>query len=103
MELWDVLTTSRELHEEMGVRADMRNAELAFTLKREDSFCDVWLIKQNVDLDHCKMQAEEVSAVKWASPDEIRRMAAQGGFWGCRYLEDLFGLINRRRTYGQAT
>ena len=42
MELWDVLTTSRELHEEMGVRADMRNAELAFTLKREDSFCDVW-------------------------------------------------------------
>jgi len=94
---------ARELHEEIGVRADMRNAELAFTLKREDSFCDVWLIRQNVYLDHCKMQAAEVSAVKWASPEEIRRMTAQGAFWGYRYLEDLFGLINRRRTYGQAT
>ena len=76
----------------------MRNAKLAFTLKREDSFCDVWVIGQNVDLDHCRMQAAEVSAVKWALPEEIRGMTAQGVFWGYRYLEDLFSLIYRRRT-----
>ena len=89
---------ARELLEETGIRADMRNAELAFTLRREDSFCDVWLIRQNVDLDHCTMQAEEVSAVGCASPDEIRSMTAQGVFWSYRYLEDLFSLIRRRRT-----
>jgi len=89
---------ARELLEETGIRADMRNAELAFTLNREDSFCDVWLIRQNVDLDHCTMQAEEVSAVGWASPEEIRSMTAQGVFWSYRYLEDLFSLISRRRT-----
>jgi len=84
---------ARELLEETGIRADMCNAELVFTLKREDSFCDVWLIRQNVDLDHCAMQAEEVSAVKWASPAEIGNMTAQGVFWSYRYLEDLFSLI----------
>ena len=89
---------ARELLEETGIRADMRNAELAFTLNREDSFCDVWLIRQNVDLDHCTMQAEEVSTVGWASPEEIRSMTAQGVFWSYRYLEDLFSLISRRRT-----
>ncbi len=89
---------ARELLEETGIRADMRNAELVFTLKREDSFCDVWLIRQNVDLDHCTMQAEEVSAVKWVSPAEIGNMTAQGVFWSYRYLEDLFSLIRRRRT-----
>ena len=89
---------ARELFEETGIKADMLNAELAFTLRREDSFCDVWLVSQNADLDHCTMQAEEVSAVKWASPEEIRSMTAQGAFWSYRYLEDLFSLIRRRRT-----
>ncbi len=88
---------ARELHEEIGVKADMSNAELAFTFRRDDSFCDVWVIRQNVDLNHCKMQAEEVSAVKWASPEEIRCMADQGVFWGYRYLEDLLSLICRPR------
>lgn len=88
---------ARELLEETGIRADMESAELAFALKREDSFCDVWLIRQNADLDRCKMQAEEVSAVKWASPEEIRSMAAKGVFWSYRYLDDLFSLIRRPR------
>lgn len=85
---------AREFYEEIGIEADMSKARLAFTVKRGDSFCDVWIIKQNIDTDDCKLQAEEVSAVKWASADDIRRMAAQGTFWAYRYLDDLFSFIH---------
>ena len=84
---------ARELYEEIGVRADMGKARLAFTEKRADCFCDIWIIRQSINIEDCKLQVEEVSEVKWASPGEIRFMIAQGTFWGYRYIEDLFSLV----------
>lgn len=85
----------RELYEEVGVDADMRNAEVAFTLRREDSFCDVWVLRQDANLDRCRMQPEEVSAVKWVSAEEITNMVDKGEFFPYSYLEELFDRVHR--------
>lgn len=86
----------REMYEEIGIKADMNNAKVAFTVTREDNFCDVWVIRQDFDINQCKMQAEEVSDLKWVSADEIRRMVEEGTFVNYHYLNDLFELIENK-------
>ncbi|HYK73867.1 MAG TPA: NUDIX domain-containing protein [Pseudoneobacillus sp.] len=80
----------RELYEEIGLIADNSKAEIAFSLKRENNFCDVWLIKQDFDINQCKLQVEEVSEVKWATVQVIRKLIAKGKFNTYYYLEDIF-------------
>ncbi|WP_409273440.1 NUDIX hydrolase [Neobacillus sp. SCS-31] len=80
----------RETKEELGIIPDMENAEVAFTVFREASISDVWLVRQNVDIAECVLQKEEVSAVKWATPEEILSMANRGEFVHYRYLHELF-------------
>ncbi|RDU36712.1 NUDIX hydrolase [Neobacillus piezotolerans] len=80
----------RETKEELGIVPDMENAEVAFTVVRDESISDVWLIRQNVDIAECVLQVEEVSAVKWATAEEILSMASRGEFVHYRYLQELF-------------
>ncbi|WP_059172367.1 NUDIX domain-containing protein [Bacillus sp. FJAT-27445] len=82
----------RETKEELGIIPDMEKAEVVFTIVREESISDVWLIRQNVDISECVLQEEEVSAVKWATAEEILSMAEKGEFAHYRYLNELFAL-----------
>jgi 8-oxo-dGTP diphosphatase len=84
----------REVYEEIGIKADMSNAEVAFTKWRENSISDIWVIKQDVDLNECILQAEEVSEVKWATAQEIKEMIGKGEFHSYRYLEDVFRYVD---------
>ena len=85
----------RELYEEVGIEADMCNAEVTFTLRRKDSFCDVWVLRQDANLDRCRMQPAEVSAVKWASAEQITDMVGKGQFFPYSYLGELFDRVSR--------
>jgi len=78
----------REMREEIGIFPDMENAEILFSIKRTDFFCDVWLIRQDFDTSSCKLQVEEVSEVKWASISEISELITKGEFWPYRYFEE---------------
>jgi 8-oxo-dGTP diphosphatase len=80
----------REVKEEIGIRSDMGKAEVAFTLIREVSICDVWLIRQDFSIEECTLQKEEVSEVKWAYSQEIKDLVKQGIFHNYQYLNDLF-------------
>jgi 8-oxo-dGTP pyrophosphatase MutT (NUDIX family) len=82
----------REVKEEIGIQADMEKAKVVFTLNREVSICDVWLIQQDFRIEECILQEEEVSEVKWASPQEIKNMVEQGIFHNYQYLYDLFSI-----------
>jgi 8-oxo-dGTP diphosphatase len=80
----------RETQEEIGIVPNMENAKVVFTVLRNDSICDIWLIRQDFELAECTLQEEEVSSVKWADADEILTMAERGEFIPYFYLKDLF-------------
>ena len=84
----------RETKEELGIDLDMSKGEILFTVKFSSGFDDIWLIRQNVDINDLKLQYEEVADAKWASENEIKEMVQIGEFIGYEYLDTLFEMIN---------
>lgn len=80
----------REMSEEIGIVPNMENANIIFTIKREDNYSDVWLVKQDFNIEECNIQKEEVSEVKWASIEAIKKMIDEGEFWNYKYLDKIF-------------
>jgi 8-oxo-dGTP diphosphatase len=83
----------REISEELGIKADMSRAEVYLTVTRHDSICDVWVIRQDFELDECTLQEEEVCEVRWATVDEINELIAMEKFHIYFYQDDLFSLL----------
>lgn len=48
--------------------------ELILSFKRKYDFVDVWLVKQDFNIDELILQEEEVAEAKWATIDEIRSL-----------------------------
>lgn len=84
----------REMTEEIGIVPNMDNAKVLFTVTRDECISDIWLIKQDFPISDCKMQVEEVSDIRWASLEEIKKMIKEGTFWAYRYLDELMERIN---------
>ena len=87
-------TCVREVGEELGIEPNMDYGKVMFTLDRGDNFCDVWLVHQEVDLNECVLQVEEVSEIKWATKKEIFKMITKGEFVPYPYIKRFFEKIN---------
>jgi 8-oxo-dGTP diphosphatase len=83
----------REVFEELGIKADMSCAEVYLTVKRQDSICDVWVIRQDFELDECTLQEEELSEVRWATVTEVNELIGMGKFHIYFYQDELFSLL----------
>jgi isopentenyldiphosphate isomerase len=81
----------REAKEELDLDLDMTAAELIFTDKFSFGFDDIWIVRQDLDIESLHLQEEEVETVRWAGPDEIREMAEREEFIKYYYLEKLLG------------
>lgn len=68
----------RECKEELGITIPFDNIELMLSFKRNFDFVDVWLVKQDINLDDIVLQEDEVADVKWCTIDEIRDMQKNG-------------------------
>lgn len=86
-------TCVREVNEELGIEPNMDYAKVILTLKRADNFCDVWLVHQDIDIDSCVLQVEEVSEIKWATKKEIFKMIAKSEFVSYPYIKRFFEKI----------
>ena len=84
----------RETKEELGIDLDMSKGEILFTIKAPNRFDDVWLVRQNVNIEDLKLQYEEVADAKWASEKEIKQMVHDGEFIAFNYLDKVFEMIN---------
>lgn len=71
---------ARELEEELGILPDLSKAKKVFEFIRDDSHVDVWLIREDFEIDKLKLQQEEVSEVKWVKTEEIYQMLKDGVF-----------------------
>ena len=78
----------REVKEELGFDVDETNFTKLRTIKRQDNFAEVWLVKQNVSIEDLILQVEEVSEAKWVHREELQNMVKAGVFHN--YGEDYF-------------
>jgi isopentenyldiphosphate isomerase len=70
----------REIREEIGLDLPPDSLRLLATLDFDRGFDDIWYAELDVDAPSLTLQEEEVMAVRWASGEEIRSLAAQGEF-----------------------
>ncbi len=69
-----------EVKEELGIDIVPENIKLFKTIKTEDDFVDIYYLKENVDVIKIKIQKEEVSDIKWATIEEIKKLIESGVF-----------------------
>ena len=82
---------SRELFEEVGLQMDFTNVRPKFTINFDKGFADYYLVEADIDINTCRLQQEEVQAVKWASKETIFQMIEEGTF--IPYYKGLVDLI----------
>lgn len=82
----------RELFEELGISMSFEDIRPSLTLNFEWGFDDIFIVKHEVDIDSLSLQYEEVSEVKWADCEEIKKMIDEGSFipYHKSYIDLLF-------------
>jgi ADP-ribose pyrophosphatase YjhB (NUDIX family) len=80
---------SRELFEELGIKAEAGELRLVKRIKKHNSLLDVWTIKTNCKAPDLKLQKSEVAAAKWVSFDTLNAMVKNKEFhnYGNEYFE----------------
>jgi isopentenyldiphosphate isomerase len=91
----------REAKEELGI--DLKEPHLAFTVIRRNNFCDVWLVKEDINLADIVMQKEEVAEVRYVTKEEIYKLAAQKNFMMQIYLNDIFEIAESKLSIKRAS
>ena len=78
------MANGQQVKEELGITI---NEPTLFKRVHDDKcFCDLYYIKENVDISKVHLQTEEVSDVKWATTDEIEDLNKTGEFKKSHYL-----------------
>lgn len=67
-------TVFRELQEELNVIPNIDNLELIASYKRKKDYVDVWLLRQNININDLKFNDNEVQAAKWVSIEEWKKL-----------------------------
>ena len=70
----------REAKEETGIALDPACGHIVATEQWSDSFCDIWLFRQNFDVSSVILQEGETTAAKAASRERIIQMERAGEF-----------------------
>lgn len=87
----------REVKEELGITVHNDEIEYLLSFKREKGFVDVWLIKNDIQLEELVLQKEEVSDVKWVSVEELINLLEKGEMLASLnlYIDLLVNLLKR--------
>ncbi len=81
----------REMREETGIELDPACGRVVATEQWSDSFCDIWLFRQNFDVSSVVLQEGETTAAMAASREQILQMEREGEFIPFRpALRELF-------------
>ncbi|MBQ2407943.1 MAG: NUDIX domain-containing protein, partial [Bacilli bacterium] len=67
-----------ECNEELGIK--INNPILFKKASGKQSFCDLYYLKEDINIDDIIIQKEEVDEVKWLSEDEIKELYNKGLF-----------------------
>ena len=84
--------TLREIREETGLIADPAKGSMIHSFRADTCFVDVWLFRQDFDLNDVILQEGETCDKMYASKETIRDLLANGQFVPCSYLERIFAI-----------
>lgn len=70
--------TIREIHEELGIKANEEDMEFIGSYKRFNDFVEVFLLKMEVDVSDLVLQSDEVQNAKWVEIEEYQQMIDDG-------------------------
>ena len=90
----------REVREELGYALDLTGVRPSVTVNYDGGFDDFFLVvRDDLELGRLTLQEEEVAAVRWAGPEEVRRLLETGCFvnYPASFLRFLFDM---RDTFG---
>jgi isopentenyldiphosphate isomerase len=73
---WDGVL--REVEEEIGIKLNKETGELVDTYIGNDFIKDVYLFKENIDIEKTKLQNNEVIKIKWVTINEFNEMEKNG-------------------------
>lgn len=92
----------REVREELGYALDLSGLRPSVTVNFEGGFDDFFIAVRDLDLHTLSLQAEEVSAVRWVTLEELHAMVDDGSFipYPKSFLQFLFDM---RETFGFPT
>lgn len=92
----------REFREELGYPLDLGELRPSVTVNFAGGFDDFYILERELDLQTLKLQAEEVSAVHWATWEEVSAMVEDGRFipYPRSFLQFLWEM---RQTFGFPT
>ena len=83
----------REVKEELGIILDANNGKLIKRFKVWNGIVDVWLFRQEVDIDRVVLQKEETDDVMWATSKVVKQIIDNGDFISYEripYVDELF-------------
>lgn len=92
----------REVREELGYALDLSGLRPSVTVNFEGGFDDFFIAVRDLDLHTLSLQAEEVSAIRWVTLEELLAMVDDGSFipYPKSFLQFLFDM---RETFGFPT
>lgn len=74
----------KEVKEELGI--DIKEPILFKQESGKDTLCDLYYIKQNIDINKIKIQKEELDEVKWATKEQITSLMNEKEFNKGHYM-----------------
>jgi len=83
----------REVKEETGLMLDPQKGQCLISGRGKDAFFDVWLFRQDFNLEDVVFLEGETCGAMYASVDEIRKMAKDGTMVPYGYLEELLSKL----------
>ena len=87
-----------EVKEELGI--DITNPILFKKASGKGIFCDLYFLKQDIDISNITIQEDEVDEVKWASIDKINSLMENGTFKKGHYmmLKDCLNFLQNKES-----
>ena len=68
----------RELKEEIGINVKQSELKLVKTIKKQNVFRDVYILKRDIPLEDFKLDKNEVMDCKYVTIDEFKEMIERG-------------------------
>lgn len=66
----------RELEEELGIKANIKDLILIHSIRLEDRFVDTYIIKKDVEINILKLQEEEVTEARFVTLKELDELCS---------------------------
>lgn len=90
-------SAEREFLEELGYSLDLTGVRPSITVNFSGGFDDFFIVQRDIDLAQLTLQVEEVSAVRWATREEVLELLEKREFMNYPrgFVQCLFDMRNQ--------